>query len=370
MTGDRQESSPSLRSGRRLAALLVVLLGPVLAVAALAAQSLASQPALVPAAAESQARCTTPNGTPLRIFHGGKLTLIAVAEPGSPAVVAVGLASGQPAQTADYELTRLTATSWRFQSLKIDRPNRTVLHRVLLRVGFAGGSQQTVRCDVSVVHRLGVASFGAKCVPNPLRIVHGGAGVFTIVPNLGSAPILSTGLDSGYPKLTPKRRITKLANHSFSFRSRVVDPPERVETYRVRVRVKFGTLSVVASIVKECVVKVRHLPAEPPRQFQVQMTTTYDHDSPQSDVCVTLTTSPRQPGARARVGLRGPLEQQTARQQSLDVVLDGSGGGRARFLVDAIGTYQVAAAVTGAGGVTSTAETTINNATPSGRCSP
>ena len=350
----------------------VLVLGAA-TLAALAAAAPSASPTAGPAAVAvgPKSRCTTPDEAPLTLFHGGRLQFIIVANAGAPAVSETALAVGQPEQTADYRLTKLAAAEWRFQSLRVDRPNRTVLHRVQIQVSFSDASQEVVRCDVYVIHRSGGAvSAGANCVPKALRILHGQAGVLRIVPIPGSAPILSTGRTNSQPAATPNYQILRLAGNRFSFRSKKVDPPPRVETYVVRIRVKYGRpKAIVASLITKCVVLVEH--AAPATAFVVQVTTTYDHDAaPQPDVCVDIATSPPQPGAQASVRMLGPIEQQAAQGQEQNVVLDSRGAGRARFLVNAIGTYQIAAMVTSASGTTSTAGVTINNASPSGNCGP
>lgn len=371
MLGNRRNPVLVSGHGHRLsvAAALFVLGAAALAAMAVAAPSVSTEAETAVAADESSSRCTTRDDAPLTLFHGSRLRFVIVAKVGAPAVKATALAAGQSEQTVDYRLTKLAAAEWSFQSLRVDRPTRTVLHRVEIQVSFAVGSQEVVRCDVYVIHRSsGVVAAGANCVPKTLRILHGQAGVFRIVPIPGSAPILSTGLTNSQPAATPNYRIQRLAGNRFSFRSRKVDPPARVETYVVRIRVKYGPANaIVASLVTKCIAVVTHI--APATNFVVQLGTTYDHAVPRSDVCVDVATAPAQPGAQAGVRLLGPAEQQASQPQEQTISLDSRGAGRARFLVNAIGTYQIAVMVTSASGRTATAGLTINNANPSGNCS-
>ena len=371
MLGNRTNPIPPPSYGRRLPAILATLLAcgaAALAALAVAAPSAPSATSAATVADGPKSRCATPDGTPLTIFHGGRLKFVIVANAGVPAVSETALAVGQPAQTADYKLTKLAVADWSFQSLRVDKPNRTVLHRVRIQVSFSDGSQEVVNCDVNVVHR--IVSAGANCVPKSLPLLHGKGGVFTIVPIPGSAPIFSTGLASSQPATTPNYRIQKLPGNRFSFLSKKVHPIGRTEVYIIRIRVRYGQArDIVASLTTKCVAVVTH-PALV-RQFAVQVKTSYDHEpDPRSDVCVDIATSPTQPGAQASVRMLGPTEQQAALGQEQNVILDSRGAGRARFLVYAIGTYQIAVAVVSTSGETSTAELTINNASPSGSCGP
>lgn len=106
-------------------------------------------------------------------------------------------------------------------------------------------------------------------------------------------------------------------------------------------------------------------PAAPgPGPFSVEVGVIHDHDPPHSDACVTVSTSPQQPGARAKVSLRGHSPGSAATPSEQEVVLDGGGRAQARFLVDGIDTWGVEVEVKTEDGRSAGATATFDNSTP------
>lgn len=105
--------------------------------------------------------------------------------------------------------------------------------------------------------------------------------------------------------------------------------------------------------------------------FDLVTTTSYDHDpDPQSDICLWIKTRPPRPQALAGVKLVGPRPSSVAAPAERTLKLDAIGEGHVRYLVNEIGDYTLEVTVAAPDGVTRTAEVTVSNASPSGRCSP
>ena len=138
-------------------------------------------------------------------------------------------------------------------------PGRVVTVRNQLGVETLRVLRPRELCVPSTKQRIPTRPFGARCRPK-LAIQHGGAGNLFILPNPGSAPILSTQLAGSQPTNTPDYRFFKFPpGHRFGFRSKRVHPLGQTKLHILLVRVKFGTPgNIVANITVKCEVRVDH----------------------------------------------------------------------------------------------------------------